>query len=119
MNNLAEARTQTIADRDLNWHSIGDAANFPINAGIAVKVDDRQIAVYRFRAIGQDSEAPVDEWYACDNTCPQKNDNVLASRCLWQRSRRPVHITNIILRRIIFDFQASKGCYNLRLRKTT
>ena len=80
MNHLVEAASDAIPQGKgtLTWHSIGDAANFPINAGIAVKLDEQQIAVYRFRAAEVDPGSQPDEWYACDNTCPHKNDNVLA-----------------------------------------
>lgn len=80
MNYLAEPAGDAVAEDKaaIDWHSIGDIAKFPINAGIAVKLNERQIAVYRFRAVDLDPGSQLDEWYACDNTCPHKNDNVLA-----------------------------------------
>ena len=58
---------------------VGRPEDFPVNAGIAVKIGPRQIAVYRLRSeISSGNRASADEWYACDNKCPHKNDNVLA-----------------------------------------
>lgn len=52
------------------WHAVGAVALFPADAGIAVRVGSRQIAVYR--------SAATDEWFASDNHCPHAGYAVLA-----------------------------------------
>ncbi|MEQ9364943.1 MAG: nitrite reductase small subunit NirD [Leptospirales bacterium] len=79
-NITAPAPGADLEQRTESWCSAGAIHNFPINAGIAVRIGGRQVAVYRLRretaATGGDLSR--DEWYACDNACPHKNDNVLA-----------------------------------------
>jgi nitrite reductase (NADH) large subunit len=62
-----------LAERDEyagNWHRVGHVSDFPKDAGACVKVEGRQIAVYRFASRG--------EWYACQNLCPHKREMVLS-----------------------------------------
>ena len=73
-----DSTTETSPATSADWHAVGPINNFPINPGIAVKIGDRQIAVYRFRPDESESPPSADAWYACDNTCPHKQDNVLA-----------------------------------------
>ncbi len=56
--------------QNLVWMEAGTVDDFPEDGGLAVKIEGRQIAVYNFRAQGR--------WFACDNTCPHKKENVLA-----------------------------------------
>jgi len=53
-----------------NWHRVGRVSDFPKDSGACVKVEGRQIAVYRF--------ASRNEWHACQNMCPHKREMVLS-----------------------------------------
>ncbi|WP_116126528.1 nitrite reductase small subunit NirD [Lewinella sp. IMCC34183] len=51
------------------WVRAGRTTQFPVGAGATIKVGDRQIAVFYFHR--------TDRWYACQNLCPHKLENVL------------------------------------------
>ncbi|MEM6769716.1 MAG: nitrite reductase small subunit NirD [Bacteroidota bacterium] len=52
-----------------NWVYAGRTVQFPDGVGGTIKHGDRQIAVFYF--------ARQDKWYACQNLCPHKLENVL------------------------------------------
>ena len=53
-----------------HWKFAAWAADFPKDGGACVKINGLQIAVFHFADTG--------EWFACQNLCPHKRDNVLA-----------------------------------------
>lgn len=65
-----DPRSTTTQNAELEWHSVGHPTLFPEDAGIAVLVQGKQIAVFRF--------AEEDRWFATDNHCPHSGDAVLA-----------------------------------------
>ncbi len=64
------------------WVRVADAHAFPADGGAAVKVGDKQIAVFHF--------AETDTWYACQNLCPHKQQLVLARGIIGDKSGVPV-----------------------------
>ncbi len=52
------------------WHYCGEAEDFPKDAGAAVLIEKKQIAVFNFTR--------KNEWYATDNECPHKKQMILA-----------------------------------------
>ncbi len=52
------------------WVSAGKVSDFPVDGGMAVQHGRAQIAVYNFSSRG--------EWYAVQNVCPHKKEQVLA-----------------------------------------
>lgn len=63
------------------WVKVASRSDFPVDGGIAVKHGDAQIAVFHFASRGQ--------WYATQNTCPHKNDMVLARGILGDQGGTP------------------------------
>ncbi len=54
----------------LRWIRVGSVSDFPVTGGRAIKHGGTEIAVFRFDSRG--------EWYACQNTCPHKQEAVLS-----------------------------------------
>ena len=65
----------------VNWKDAGSVKQFPVEGGLAVKIEDKQIAVFHFTRKQQ--------WYACDNRCPHKGDMVIARGLTADRSGKP------------------------------
>jgi nitrite reductase (NADH) large subunit len=66
-------KSTPVAPRDehvAEWHRAGRVSDFPQDGGACVKIEGRQIAVFRFASRG--------EWYACQNMCPHKREMVLS-----------------------------------------
>jgi nitrite reductase (NADH) large subunit len=63
------------------WHRVGRVSDFPKDSGACVKVEGRQVAVYRF-----DSR---NEWHACQNMCPHKRELVLSRGLLGDAKGEP------------------------------
>jgi nitrite reductase (NADH) large subunit len=53
-----------------NWVKVASVNDVPVDGGIAVEYGDGQIALYNFASRG--------EWFATQNACPHRNDQVLA-----------------------------------------
>ncbi|KAJ3333196.1 hypothetical protein HDU76_010670 [Blyttiomyces sp. JEL0837] len=61
-------------EEGMSWVDVGSADDFPLNSGVAVKVGDVQVAVFRVvNASGSE------KWYATQNMCPHKRAFVLSS----------------------------------------
>lgn len=61
---------QTVAPAAVtDWVAVGHTDDFPPGAGATIKHGLRQIAVFYF--------ARQDKWYACQNLCPHRLENVL------------------------------------------
>lgn len=61
---------QTVLPTEVtNWFRAGHVSQFPAGAGATILYGDRQIAVFYF--------SRQDKWYACQNLCPHKLENVL------------------------------------------
>ncbi len=63
------------------WYRVGSERSFPADAGIAVLIKDRQVAVYY--------SAETDEWFATDNHCPHAGYAVLARGLLGDAKGEP------------------------------
>ncbi|WP_282135653.1 nitrite reductase small subunit NirD [Seonamhaeicola maritimus] len=65
------SKYQTVLEADVTtWFEVGQVSDFLENSGACIKYKDKQIAVYNF--------ARTEKWYACQNMCPHKMENVLA-----------------------------------------
>jgi nitrite reductase (NADH) small subunit len=51
------------------WYKAGHTSQFPIGAGATIKYGEKQVAVFYFPR--------QEKWYACQNLCPHKLENVL------------------------------------------
>lgn len=51
------------------WFSAGPTSAFPVGAGATIKYGELQIAVFYFPR--------QNKWFACQNLCPHKLENVL------------------------------------------
>ncbi|OAV45857.1 nitrite reductase small subunit [Lewinella sp. 4G2] len=67
-NNEATYTTVKVA-QVANWVLAGNVSQFPSGVGGTIKYGNRQVAVFYF--------ARRDAWYACQNLCPHKLENVL------------------------------------------
>lgn len=63
------------------WVACGQVSDFPENGGAAVKIEDKQIAVFNFSTRG--------EWYATDNECPHKKQMILARGMIGSQAGEP------------------------------
>jgi len=73
---------QTVApDEVTTWLKAGRTSQFPIGAGATIKYDDKQIAVFYF--------SRQDRWYACQNLCPHKLENVLGRGLIGEQDGIP------------------------------
>ena len=63
------AYTTTPIEKVATWFRAGHVRQFPVGAGATIKYGERQIAVFYFHRTGR--------WYACQNLCPHKLENVL------------------------------------------
>jgi nitrite reductase (NADH) large subunit len=70
-----------IGDESVHWVRVGRMEDFPADGGRAVTHGGSQIAVFRF--------ATRDEWYACQNLCPHKQEMVLSRGILGDQDGRP------------------------------
>ncbi|TXF90898.1 nitrite reductase small subunit NirD [Neolewinella aurantiaca] len=64
-----------------NWYKAGRTDQFPVGAGATIKYGDRQIAVFYFPR--------QDKWYACQNLCPHKLENVLGRGLIGEQEGIP------------------------------
>ena len=65
----------------VRWVDAGAVGLFPPNAGATVLLEGRQIAVFRFERLGR--------WFACQNLCPHKLENVLGRGLLGELDGEP------------------------------
>lgn len=63
------------------WYKAGPTTAFPIGAGATIKYGDKQIAVFYFPR--------QDKWYACQNLCPHKLENVLGRGLIGEQDGVP------------------------------
>ncbi len=71
----------TMKDKVGEWTDVGHMDDFPRDAGIAVLFHGEQVAVFHF--------AERDEWYACQNMCPHREDMVLARGLTGDKQSKP------------------------------
>lgn len=64
-----------------NWFKAGRTSQFPIGAGATIKYGEKQIAVFYFPR--------QDKWYACQNLCPHKLENVLGRGLIGEQDGIP------------------------------
>ena len=68
-------------EEEWSWAPLGRVVDFPRDGGKAVRYGAAQLAIYRFESRG--------EWYATQNSCPHRGDNVLARGLLGSQSGEP------------------------------
>ncbi|MCP9236564.1 nitrite reductase small subunit NirD [Lewinella sp. JB7] len=73
---------QTILPEQVTtWFRAGHTHQFPAGAGATVKYGNRQIAVFYFHRNRR--------WYACQNLCPHKLENVLGRGLIGEQDGIP------------------------------
>ena len=65
----------------LRWLRAAPVSDFPKDGGACVQIETKQIALFNFSATG--------EWFACQNLCPHKMDNVLARGLIGTQGGEP------------------------------
>ncbi|MCX8211840.1 MAG: nitrite reductase small subunit NirD [Lewinella sp.] len=63
------------------WYKAGKTTQFPVGAGATIKYEDKQIAVFYFPR--------QEKWYACQNLCPHKLENVLGRGLIGEQDGVP------------------------------
>ena len=63
------------------WFKAGPATDFPENGGACVKYQGRQVAVFNF--------SRRNEWYACQNLCPHKQQMILSRGMIGSTGNEP------------------------------
>lgn len=64
------------------WVKVAEITDVPADGGAAVKLGNQQIALFHF--------SEKDEWFACQNLCPHKQQLVLARGIVGDKSGAPV-----------------------------
>ena len=64
-----------------DWHYVAMVEDVPENIGVCAKIGDLQIAVFNFSKT---------EWYACQNMCPHRLDNVLSRGLIGDKKGEPM-----------------------------
>ncbi len=64
-----------------SWVKVGHVSDWPRDAGMAIKYGSTQIAVFNFTSRGQ--------WYAVQNECPHRKDQVLARGIVGDQQGHP------------------------------
>lgn len=64
------------------WVKVAEISDVPSDGGTAVKFGGKQIALFHF--------SEKDEWFACQNLCPHKQQLVLARGIVGDKSGAPV-----------------------------
>ena len=73
---------ETVAPEDVTqWVLAGKVSQFPAGAGATIKHGARQIAVFYF--------ARQERWYACQNLCPHRLENVLGRGMIGEQDGIP------------------------------
>nr|WP_321454054.1 nitrite reductase small subunit NirD [uncultured Carboxylicivirga sp.] len=76
-----EPQILTSDKKILEWYKAGKVEDFPVDAGIAVKYKDKQIAVFQF--------GDTQEWYATQNMCPHRLEMALARGIIGSEGEEP------------------------------
>lgn len=82
-----------------NWFRAGHVDQFPAGAGATILYGDRQVAVFFF--------ARQNKWYACQNLCPHKMENVLGRGLIGEHDGVP-HVA-CPLHKKTFDLTTGKN----------
>jgi nitrite reductase (NADH) small subunit len=75
-----EHSSQILTDR-ISWYPAAKIEDFPENGGACVYVEGKQIAVFNFLA--------RNEWYACQNMCPHKQQMILSRGMIGTQAEEP------------------------------
>jgi len=70
-----------VLEGSMNWHPAAGVEHFPENGGACVYVGGKQIAVFNFTS--------KNEWYACQNLCPHKQQMILARGMIGSHASEP------------------------------
>lgn len=83
MNSLTDVKSQTLVDSNTSvyWFKAARVADFPENEGACIRYKNRQIAVFNF--------SRKNEWYACQNLCPHKQQMILARGIIGTSGEEP------------------------------
>lgn len=82
METLNEVKSCVSADQDVNvWFKAARVSDFPENAGACVRYQGMQIAVFNFKR--------RNEWYACQNLCPHKQQMILSRGMIGSAGEEP------------------------------
>ncbi len=65
----------------IEWFAAGKVEDFPVDAGVAVKYKDTQLAVFYF--------SDSNKWYASQNLCPHKLEMALSRGLIGSEGEEP------------------------------
>jgi|SRR5690606_7584987 len=68
-------------EKVVTWFKVARVSDFPPNAGACVKHNGMQIAIFNF--------ARRNEWYACQNLCPHKQQMILSRGMIGSAGEEP------------------------------
>ena len=83
MDLLAGTKTESLSlpNTGLHWFKAARVTDFPENEGACIRYKDKQIAVFNF--------SRKNEWYACQNLCPHKQQMILARGIIGTSGEEP------------------------------
>jgi len=70
-----------ISNSSVTWFAACSTNDVPLNGGVCVKYQDRQIAVFHFTRRNQ--------WYATQNECPHRNQMALSRGMIGSHDSEP------------------------------
>lgn len=66
---------------NIHWFRAARVVDFPENEGACIRYKDKQVAVFNFSRKNQ--------WYACQNLCPHKQQMILARGIIGSSGEEP------------------------------
>ena len=83
MNLLTDVKTESLTDSKTSvyWFKAARVTDFPENEGACIRYKNRQIAIFNF--------SRKNEWYACQNLCPHKQQMILARGIIGTSGEEP------------------------------
>jgi len=76
-----ETRNSEVNELDFSWFLAAETSDIPANGGACVYLNGRQIAIYNFQS--------RNEWYACQNMCPHKQQMILSRGMIGSEGDEP------------------------------
>jgi len=70
-----------IETKVISWFKACNAIDVPVNGGVCVKYNDKQVALFHFSRRG--------EWYATQNECPHRQQMALSRGIIGTQNEEP------------------------------
>ena len=79
--NVLKTQKEALSGSEVCWHLAARTEDIPENGGACVFIKGRQIAIFNFKS--------RNEWYACQNLCPHKQQMILSRGMIGSQADEP------------------------------